>query len=124
MSNTSASRPRVLVISPLYHPEEEGLAHYTTEFCRHLQKSADVSVLTGVRSIETGPGGVTVMPWVERWDLPGLLRAVERARWSDPDRVLIQFVPFMYARRGGINFSIVAAAAWLGARALASGRGS
>jgi len=123
MSNTSASRPRVLVISPLYYPDEEGLAHYTTEFCRHLQQDADVTVLTGVRAAETGPGGVLVLPWLERWDLAGLLLALGRARFIRPDRILIQFVPFMYARRGGINFAIVAAAAVAALHARMGGNG-
>lgn len=122
----SAARPRVLVVSPLYFPVEEGLAHYTTEFCRHLQKSADVSVLTSTASAAaaSGPGGVTVLPWVKRWDLPELSRAFGRALRTEPDRVLIQFVPFMYSRRGGINFSIVAVAAALALRARLRGRGS
>lgn len=116
---SSARRLRVLVISPLYFPTEEGLAHYTTEFCRHLAKSADVSVLTSTASenVGSGPGGVEILPWIERWNLRGCLGPMKRALATKPDRILIQFVPFMYARRGGINFSIVALGALLAIRA-------
>lgn len=117
--------PTVLVISPLYQPIEEGLAHYTTEFARHLAKVARVVVLTGTASatVGEGPGRVEVAGEVSRWTWLGPLRALRRALHIRPDVVLVQFVPFMYAPRGGINFTLVLLCAGLSLRARWTGHG-
>ena len=115
-------KPKVLVVSPKYFPVEEGLGHYTTEFCRHLAKVADVAVWTtrtdGAVGTASGhpPGRVELIDNVRRWNRLGPFAALRRALRFEPDTILIQFVPFMYSERGGINFSLVALALFLAAR--------
>lgn len=108
----ASTAPRVLVICPKYFPTEEGLAHYTTEFCRHLARHCEVAVWTSQVSAEVDHGavGVEVLGNVRRWTLGGPFLALAPALRFDPDRVLIEFVPFMYAERGGINLTLVAVA--------------
>jgi glycosyltransferase involved in cell wall biosynthesis len=116
-------KPRILVVSPKYFPVQEGLGHYTTEFCRHLAKVADVAVWTTNARGEIGaasghpPGRVELIDNVRRWTWGGPFFGLRRALDYEPDRILFQFVPFIYARRGGINFTLVALALLLSARA-------
>jgi glycosyltransferase involved in cell wall biosynthesis len=118
------TRPTVLVISPFYLPVEEGLAHYTTEFARHLARIANVVVLTSTESQTVrGPGAVEVRGSVARWTWFGPLRELVRALRVRPDVVLVEFVPFMYARKGGINATIVLLCAGLSLRARWTGGG-
>jgi glycosyltransferase involved in cell wall biosynthesis len=106
----------------MYFPVEEGLGHYTTEFCRHLAKLADVAVWTTRSRGSVGkmsghaPGRVELIDNVRRWNRFGPFTALRQALRFDPDRILIQFVPFMYSTRGGINFSLVALSLFLAAR--------
>ncbi|HEV8547906.1 MAG TPA: hypothetical protein VGQ57_02740, partial [Polyangiaceae bacterium] len=111
-ASAALARSRVLIVCPKYYPTEEGLAHYTTEFARHLAARADVAVWTSDLSagVDHGAHGVTVIANVRRWNLLGPFASIRPALEFEPDRILIQFVPFMYAERGGINFTLVALA--------------
>lgn len=122
----SDERPKILVVCPKYYPVEEGLAHYTTEFSRHLARRFRVAVWTSTTSagVDHGAYGVEVIPNVERWNFLGPFFRLGPALRFDPDRVVIQFVPFMYAPRGGINFSLVLLVAFLAARGRVRGRGA
>jgi glycosyltransferase involved in cell wall biosynthesis len=106
----------------MYFPVQEGLGHYTTEFCRHLTKVADVAVWTTQSRGPVGkasghpPGRVELIDNVRRWNRLGPFTALRRALRFDPDTILIQFVPFLYSARGGINFSLVALTLFLAAR--------
>ncbi len=125
-----SGRAKILVISPKYFPVEEGLGHYTTEFCRHLADVFEVAVWTsrergtvGTASGHAAPGNVTLIDTVRRWTWGGPFADVERALRFEPDRIVIQFVSFMYSRRGGINATIVWLALFLAVRARLTGRG-
>jgi glycosyltransferase involved in cell wall biosynthesis len=123
---SSGTAPRVLIICPKYEPTEEGLAHYTTEFAKHLAKRARVAVWTSSVSagVNHGDRGVEVLANVERWGFLGPFMALGPVLRFDPELVLIQFVPFMYAPRGGINFTLVALASFFALRARLRGRGA
>jgi glycosyltransferase involved in cell wall biosynthesis len=133
MNERQAVRPtaheqpaRILVVCPKYFPTEEGLAHYTTEFCRHLAERCTVAVLTSDVSagVDHGAQGVEVLADVRRWGFGGPFFALKSALRFDPDRVLIQFVPFMYSERGGINLTLVAFAWFWKLRALRHRKGA
>ncbi|HWP06203.1 MAG TPA: glycosyltransferase family 4 protein [Polyangiaceae bacterium] len=125
----TSERPKILVVSPKYFPVEEGLGHYTTEFCRHLAKVGRVAVWTSRSRGSVGkasghpPGDVEVIDNVDSWSGVGPFIALRRALALDPDAIVLEFVPFMYSARGGINFSIVGLAFLLGARSRVLGRG-
>jgi glycosyltransferase involved in cell wall biosynthesis len=122
----SDERPKILVVCPKYFPVEEGLAHYTTEFSRHLARRFRVAVWTGTTSagVDHRGHGVEVIANVEKWTFLRPFFAIGPALRFDPDRVLIQFVPFMYSPHGGINFTLVLMAAFFAARSRVRGRGA
>jgi glycosyltransferase involved in cell wall biosynthesis len=69
------------------------------------------------------PGEVTLIDTVKRWTWGGPFASVRGALGFDPDKILVEFVPFMYTPRGGINFSLVFLAWFLAARARVTGKG-
>jgi glycosyltransferase involved in cell wall biosynthesis len=118
------------VICPKYFPVAEGLGHYTTEFCRHLARLVDVGIWTsrdrGPVTRASGhppPAAITVFDSVRRWTLGGPFASASSALAFDPDRILVQFVPNMYAPKSGINFGLVLLAWHLARRAKARGKG-
>jgi glycosyltransferase involved in cell wall biosynthesis len=117
------------VICPKYFPIADGLGHYTTEFCRHLAERAEVAIWTSrdrgrvEKASGHPPGQVTLIDTVKRWTWGGPFASVRRALDFGPDKILVEFVPFMYTPRGGINFSLVFLAWFLAARARVVGRG-
>lgn len=125
----AAGQAKILVISPKYFPVEEGLGHYTTEFCRHLAERFEVAVWTSRDRGDVGrasghaPGDVTLIDTVRRWTWGAPFAALPSALRFEPDRVVIQFVSFMYSARGGLNATIVWLALFLAARARWAGRG-
>jgi glycosyltransferase involved in cell wall biosynthesis len=122
-------RPRVLIVCPKYYPSPDGLGNYTTEFCRHLARRLDVAVWTSKHrgNVEKAsgppPGNVEVIDTVERWTWGRPLFHLRDALRFRPDRILVEFVPFMYSPRGGINFGLVLLAAILAVRARLRGAG-
>jgi glycosyltransferase involved in cell wall biosynthesis len=119
-----SERPRVLVVCPRYYPSADGLGHYTTEFCRHLARRLDVAVWTSKHrgrvekaSGSPPPSEVETIDTVEYWTWARPLLTVRDALRFRPDRILIEFVPFMYSPRGGINFGLVLLALVLAVRA-------
>ena len=122
-------KPRVLVICPKYFPIADGLGHYTTEFCRHLDRVLDVAVWTSKhrgsveRASGSAPERVAVIATVEHWSWGGPFLSLRNALRFEPDKILIEFVPFMYAPRGGINFGLVALGAVLAFRSRVRGKG-
>jgi glycosyltransferase involved in cell wall biosynthesis len=125
-----SAKPRVLVICPKYFPVAEGLGHYTTEFCRHLARVVDVGVWTsrdrGPLTKASGhppPETVKLIDSVKRWTLGGPFASAASALEFDPDTILIEFVPNMYAPKSGINFSLVLLAWHLARRAQTRDKG-
>lgn len=102
---------KVLVICPHFPPDKDGLAGYTDKYSRELSKHFEVHVLASSHADrqreEILPSGVTVHRKVESWSLGQVFETLDLVRAIDPDEVNIQYLPFLYARRGGVNFGIV-----------------
>ncbi|MFZ4713412.1 MAG: hypothetical protein ACOYL6_06860 [Bacteriovoracaceae bacterium] len=92
---------RVLILSPHYFPMTDGLGHYTTIFHRELVNHLTAHVLTN----STNSKNSETFPVVEKWHFFSLKNIFKKNNLYIYDRYLIQYVPFMYERRGGINFS-------------------
>ena len=130
MDGGVSAKPRVLVICPKYFPVAEGLGHYTTEFCRHLSRVVEVAIWTsrdrGPVTPASGhppPASVKLIDSVKRWAFWGPFASLRGALAFEPDEILIQFVPNMYAPKSGINFTLVLLAWHLARRAQARGKG-
>lgn len=97
---------KTLVVSPHYYPMEDGVGHYTTFFIEELmRRGEEVSVLTSESN--SAFGNELIWEKVNSWHGISLLRLLLKLRKSPFDKILIQYVPFMYARRAGINFTLV-----------------
>lgn len=95
------SKRNILIISPHYSPMNDGLAHYTELFSAELKKFANVAVLTNSGN-KSSPG---VFPYVSSWSFGHLRKVFLEKKLDNFNEILVQYVPFMYNRKGGINFS-------------------
>ncbi|MCR9206155.1 MAG: glycosyltransferase family 4 protein [Halobacteriovoraceae bacterium] len=95
---------KVLILSPFFPPLINGLSHYTQCFANNLsEKGEDVTV-----ACNEGLGNDQDIPIIPLKDWSwfsfcDLLQIIRERRF---DTVLIQYVPHMYNRKGGINFSL------------------
>ncbi len=95
------SNPSCLIISPHYAPMETGLAHYCTLLHQEMQKNHQTGVLTSY----TNSSGHYIYNKVIKWSFFSLRRVFSNRDLLNYDSYFVQYVPFMYAKRGGINFS-------------------
>jgi len=80
------AKPSILMVSPHYPPIKSGLSDYSFKFCEKLKKLADVRVFSN----ESYP----------RWKGLSLIRFFLELIQSREDTLLIQYVPYMYEKRG------------------------
>jgi glycosyltransferase involved in cell wall biosynthesis len=95
----------ILVVSSKFKPTMDGLSDYTTKFVSHLKKNNEsVVVLTHENAISDE--GIPLYKISKRWSFWQLFKNFNKIhKKHDVDRILIQFVPYMYGR-AGINFSL------------------
>jgi glycosyltransferase involved in cell wall biosynthesis len=100
---------KISIISPKFHPLEDGLGQYVKWFYLNLKEKADVNVITSTdnnlpqEDVEFSQ----IHRVIDGWKFPKLWKLKDVINKVDPDIILFQYVPFMYSKRGGINFSIV-----------------
>ncbi len=78
------SREKVLMISPHFPPMKSGLSDYSFKFSEELKKRTDVRVISGD----------------SHWKGLSLVRFFWNVLFSSEEVVLIQYVPYMYGKRG------------------------
>ncbi len=100
----------VVLICPHYIPDKGGLAGHTAVL------GTEIAAL-GVRTtVVTRPGpvadtfpGAHISPTIAHWSLRGMPALYRQTVAAQPDVVLIQYVPYMYWRRGpGVSVSLFA----------------
>lgn len=100
-------RDHYLVICPEYPPDTSGLAGHTRAFAEELARANAVTVLTSARTGRPfDTGHVRVLATVRSWRFPHLFEALRTIASLAPNRIVLQYLPFLYNARGGINFSI------------------
>lgn len=75
-----------LLVSPHFPPHRSGLSDYSYQFSQELKKHLEVEVITGNNQRD--------------WKGARLLSRFCRILSSDSDTLLIQYVPYMYGKRG------------------------
>ena len=105
-------KSKVLMICPKYPPLKDGLSGHTFELCKELTKQHTVELLTdqSIQSQEDTP--VTIHPLLSKWKYSQLKRNFEKLQ-TDYNLIIIQYVPSLYGKKGGINFSILLFFLWL-----------
>ncbi len=96
---------KVLVLSPYFAPQMNGLSDYSTIFCSQLSKSGhEVDIICN-----KGLGrDSSVFFEANRWNLFTFLKLLREMKASKKnwDKIIIQFVPHMYSSKGGLVPSI------------------
>ncbi len=96
---------KILVISPNYPPLQDGLSDHTFELIQELKKTYDVSLLTSHELSKINEERVNIFPLIKQWKLRDLTSFFKKN--NSYDRIIFQYVPFLYKKRGGINFQII-----------------
>lgn len=92
---------KVLILSPYFYPEVNGLADYSTLFSENLKKdNHEVDIICNEGLGE----GFSPFFTAKKWNISTFIRLFwaihkEQKNW---DRIIIQFVPHMYAPKGGL----------------------
>jgi glycosyltransferase involved in cell wall biosynthesis len=89
------------MLSPNFSPMQDGLGHYSTIFFNELNRRSQTFVLTNLQNHKSE----NVFPVVRSWTFFHLYKVFKELDLFTHDTILIQYVPFMYNKRGGINFS-------------------
>lgn len=93
-----------LIISSKFKPDIDGLSDHTYYFFKLLSKEHKVSLLTS-KKYETEITTPNIYSKVKKWRFLELKRRFLEIK--DINNIIIQYVPSLYADRGGINFSIL-----------------
>ncbi len=102
------SEKHTLIICPNLPPMRDGLSGYTDQFAKELSKRSKVSVITSYSDYRSDGAEYQRYNIIKNWSFPFNLRLVIAVLKIPSNEILIQYLPFLYARRGGINFSIIA----------------
>jgi len=99
-------KKKIIIISPNYLPQENGLAMYTHCFAEQCAKFHDVFIITSSDdNIHPVPQD-KVFRVVSNWHGLDLLKILKISKKLGADHLLFQYVPYMYSKRAGINFSL------------------
>ena len=101
------TKKKILIISPHFFPMTEGLSGHTKEFAKRLVDFHDVEILTSAHLESKNEYGYCVHNTITSWKFGSNFKIISEVLRISPDRIFIQYLPFLYARRGGINFSVV-----------------
>lgn len=96
-------RKNILIISPKFYPAQDGLGHYTTLLFQNLQLHHNTFVLTSKENINQMQNVHAIVP---KWNILSLFKTIGFIKKINPDVILVQYLPFLYQPRGGINFSM------------------
>lgn len=100
-----------LFICPKFDPISDGLGHHTTLFMSQLAKSPDFEnchIITSSHSQIIGKhkGNDKVHAIIDDWNFVNLCKIIPLIMRLKPENIFVQYEPFMYQQRGGINFGI------------------
>lgn len=101
-------KKKLLIVSPHFYPMKDGLGAYTKIFYDHIKGYFDTRVLTSSNELlsKGNEQDKKILCRMSSWSGGELLKLIDVVSTEKVDIVLIQYVPFMYARRGGINFGM------------------
>jgi glycosyltransferase involved in cell wall biosynthesis len=105
-------KARLLVICPKYPPIKDGLSGHTYQLCKELSKECTVDLLTSINTPSEKEESIIIHPTVSKWSFTHLRQAFNKLP-HDYECTIVQYVPSLYGRRGGINFSILIFFLWL-----------
>src|SRR3989338_4758894 len=97
---------RIIIISPAFPPDRDGVGDYTSAFADELSEKNEVIIVTSKSKdlISEGKNRFHVIRGIDKWGGLGLFHILSICKNFSPELVIIQYVPFMYGR-GGINLT-------------------
>lgn len=98
---------KILIICPKFHPLKDGLSGHTTKLALELAKKHETHVLTSSEINPTAFSKLNIHQHSGRWGLLSLVKTYKQIKNTHFDKIVIQYVPSLYAKRGGINFSVI-----------------
>jgi len=97
------------IVSPTYPPDRCGVGDHTSMLAATLAADgARVNVYTTRGASRSTPPRVHVHPVIPRWRTVSMWTLASTITRAQPDAVLIQYVPFLYARRVGFAAPLLA----------------
>lgn len=97
----------LLMLSPKYFPLSDGLGHYTKILTEYLSKEFDMSIICSNNCLpDNGLEGVKHPLFLSSWKFFGWISILFYVVLKKPKYILLQYVPFMYSKKGGINFFV------------------
>lgn len=106
----SVSTTAVAIVCPTYPPDHCGVGDHTSMLAATLAASgATVNVYTTCGVARSVPPRVHVHPVVPQWQTRSMWALASTITRARPDVVLIQYVPFLYARHAGLAVPLLAA---------------
>ena len=96
-----------LIVSPKFYPVDDGLGHYTTCFYNELSKHQSVAVATSEKWASANSDKEDVYCFLPEWKITQTFKIIQQINLINANEILFQYVPFMYSKRGGINFTII-----------------
>lgn len=91
---------RLLIISRDFPNIIGGVSDHTHHLQRALSmKDSEVYVLTSrdKRIVGEIADSVSVLPFVDKWGIRGLIKIIREIKKINPDWILLQYVPHMYS---------------------------
>jgi glycosyltransferase involved in cell wall biosynthesis len=97
----TVTRMRVTVLSPSFPPMPGGLADYTGAWCEAVALDPEISVWLVTSSAGRPSNALSGITTVDDWSWAGRQRLRDAILQSDPDVIVVQYVPHAYTARGG-----------------------
>jgi glycosyltransferase involved in cell wall biosynthesis len=108
-----AARDAMVLVTPKVPPARNGVGDYTYALGKELARTGRVAIVTSSdQHGEREDHAFSVLPIVPRWDLAGLRLVRRAAAELDAPVINLQWVPFLWGRRG-INLAMPLAVAAL-----------
>ena len=108
--NFASPKLKVIIITSNCYPATDAVGAYTWHFAREMARTHQVTIVTawekGTKKIHEVPSiRGKVFKVIKNWKNRDLQEIYEIIASTVPDKILIQYHPFLYAPRGGINLS-------------------
>lgn len=99
--------PKIAILSPNWEPMIDGLSGHTDCFSRELtRKDYNILIITASKNRASETSKRRVLPVINKWHFSDFSTLKTHIIDNKIDVLFVQYTPFAYAKRGGINYFI------------------